>query len=141
MKAMHIDVSDAISTEDFRVIEIGLNHYNDDITGFNDRQPLSVIVRDSNTGNALGGITGRSSLGLLFIDLVWLAPELRSQGLGKELLSRFEIEGKKRGCIAAVLYTISFQAPDFYKKNGWEVFGEVSCKPDGTSRVFMTKTL
>ena len=141
MKAMHIDVSDAISTEDFRVIENGLNHYNDDMTGFNDRQPLSVIVRDSNTGNALGGITGRSSLGLLFIDLVWLAPELRSQGLGKELLSRFESEGKKRGCVAAVLYTISFQAPDFYIKNGWEVFGEVSCKPEGTSRIFMKKTL
>lgn len=39
-------------------------------------------------------------------------------GLGMELLKRFEDEGRKRGCVAAFLYTISFQAPDFYKKNG-----------------------
>lgn len=37
-------------------------------------------------------------------------------GLGMELLKRFEDEGRKRGCVAAFLYTISFQAPGFYKK-------------------------
>jgi hypothetical protein len=40
-----------------------------------------------------------------------------------------------------VLYTISFQAPGFYARHGWRVFGEISCEPPGTSRVFMTKTL
>jgi hypothetical protein len=40
-----------------------------------------------------------------------------------------------------VLYTISLQAPGFYARPGWRVFGEISCEPPGTSRVFMTKTL
>jgi hypothetical protein len=52
-----------------------------------------------------------------------------------------EEEGRTRGCKRAVLYTISFQAPDFYKKYGWRVFGEIPCEPPGTSRIFMTKEL
>jgi hypothetical protein len=47
----------------------------------------------------------------------------------------------ERGCVAAVLYTISFQAPGFYEKNGYRVLGTVACLPPGTSRIFMTKPL
>jgi GNAT superfamily N-acetyltransferase len=84
---------------------------------------------------------GRSSLGLLFIDLFYLPPELRKMGVGSDILRRFEDEGRKRGCSAAFLYTISFQAPDFYKKYGWEEFGHIDCKPEGTRRIFMKKSL
>lgn len=66
---------------------------------------------------------------------------LRGLGLGSEMLRQAEEEGRKRGCRTAILYTISFQAPEFYRKYGWRVFGEVPCDPPGTSRVFMTKDL
>jgi hypothetical protein len=56
-------------------------------------------------------------------------------------LAAFEAEGKRRGCRAGVLYTISFQAPAFYEKHGWSRFGEIPCEPEGTSRIFMTKQL
>ncbi|WP_413226985.1 hypothetical protein [Burkholderia arboris] len=36
---------------------------------------------------------------------------------------------------------ISFQAPDFYRKHGYETFGEVPCEPEGAARVFMVKVL
>jgi len=41
----------------------------------------------------------------------------------------------------SVLYTIIFQAPEFYERNGWTAFGEIACDPPGTSRIFMTKSL
>ncbi|MFY7114719.1 GNAT family N-acetyltransferase [Enterobacter cloacae complex sp. SHL020] len=141
MEGIHIDICDVIAADDYRIVENGLNGFNDNTTGYCDRQPLGVIVRDSHTGKAQGGMIGRTSLGLMFIDLFWLQPELRFQGLGKEILTRFESEGKKRGCLAGVLYTISFQAPEFYRKYGWEVFGEINCQPEGSSRIFMKKTL
>jgi hypothetical protein len=56
-------------------------------------------------------------------------------------LRQAEDEGRRRGCRAGVLYTISFQAPGFYARHGWRVFGEIPCDPPGTSRVFMTKDL
>jgi hypothetical protein len=40
-----------------------------------------------------------------------------------------------------VLLTISFQAPEFYRRNGWRVFGEIPCNPPGTSRIYLTKDL
>jgi hypothetical protein len=57
------------------------------------------------------------------------------------MLAMAEAEGRRRGCGSGVLYTISFQAPRFYERLGWTVFGEVPCDPPGTSRVFMTKKL
>lgn len=129
------------NAEQLRPIEEGLNKFNDLMTEINDRQPLSILIKSNKNGEVLGGMQGRSSLGLLFIDLFYLPPELRRLGVGTEILLRFEEEGRKRGCTAAFLYTISFQAPDFYKKHGWEEFGRIDCKPEGTSRVFMKKSL
>ncbi|WP_346828476.1 GNAT family N-acetyltransferase [Serratia inhibens] len=123
------------------LIAEGLNQYNDEVTGSSDRRPLAVTVKDPSSGEVLGGITGRSSLGLLFVDLFYLPASMRGAGLGSELLRRFELEGRRRGCVSAVLYTISFQAPRFYELNGWTRFGEVPCLPAGTSRIFMMKTL
>ena len=40
-----------------------------------------------------------------------------------------------------MLYTISFQAPGFYEKLGYRVFGSVDCDPPGTSRIVMVKDL
>ncbi|WP_425342538.1 GNAT family N-acetyltransferase [Kosakonia sacchari] len=122
-------------------MEQGLNAFNDEITGISDRKPLSVLVKDANTGEVIGGMIGRTSLGLLFIDLVYLPPALRGQRLGETLLRQFEEEGRKRGCISGFLYTISFQAPEFYKKNGWQEFGRINCLPEGTSRIFLRKQL
>ena len=136
-----IVVSDVIEPEVEHVLSAGLSAFNDQMTGINDRQSLAVTVRDPDTHQVLGGITGRTSLGLLFLDLFYLPESLRGSGLGSRLLKAYEDEGRRRGCRSAVLYTLSFQAPDFYEKNGWQRFGEVPCEPQGTCRVFMSKVL
>lgn len=138
---LNFEICENMDTEKSLAIEEGLNAFNDLMTGINDRKPLSVLIKSTKTGEVLGGMQGRSSLGLLFIDLFFLPPELRKMGLGTDILNRFENEGRRRGCTAAFLYTISFQAPDFYKKNGWEEFGRIDCEPEGTSRIFMRKSL
>jgi len=118
----------------------GLDEFNECAAGLNDRRTLNVIVRDPSSNEVLGGAVGRTSLGLAFLDLFHLPISLRGSGLGTRILRAFEEEARKRGCSAAVLYTISFQAPGFYEKNGWVNFGEIATKP-GISRVFMTKSL
>ncbi|APS33986.1 MULTISPECIES: GNAT family N-acetyltransferase [Serratia] len=141
MKECHIEISDRVTPEITSCIAEGLDRFNDQQIGYGDRLPLVVVVKDPDSGDVLGGITGRSSLGLLFLDLFYLPEALRGAGLGSELLRRFEQEGRRRGCLSAVLYTISFQAPDFYQRHGWQRMGEVPCLPPGTSRIFMSKTL
>jgi len=141
MSKPEIVVTDAVDTRIEEVIGGGLNAYNDEITGYADRQPLAVLVTDPETGEVLGGATGRSSLGLLFLDLFYLPKHLRGLGIGTAVLRAFEGEGKRRGCRAAVLYTINFQAPGFYERHGWRRFGDIACEPPGTSRIFLTKQL
>jgi hypothetical protein len=102
---------------------------------------LCVLVQDRTTGEVLGGVLGRTIARLLFIDLVFLPEALRGGGVGQRMIALAEEEALRRGCVAAVLYTISFQAPGFYEKLGYREFGRVACLPPGTSRVFMTKPL
>ncbi len=136
-----IILTDAIDADVTEVIGRGLNVFNDETVGFTDRRSLGVVLRDPASGAPLGGAIGRTSLGLMFLDLFYLPPALRGSGVGSTVLRMFEAEGKRRGCASGVLYTISFQAPGFYERHGWRRFGEIPCDPPGTSRIFMTKLL
>lgn len=141
MPGYEVILTDAPDSRARIVIDEGLAGYNSDQAGIDDRQALAVLVKDSRTGETLGGILGRTSLGLLFIDIVFLPEELRGHGLGSRMLAMAEAEGRARKCINAVLYTISFQAPAFYARHGWHELGRVACNPPGASRIFMTKSL
>jgi GNAT superfamily N-acetyltransferase len=136
-----VTVSDAPEPAVEAVIGGGLNRFNEQQSGMTHSRPLAVVVSDPETKQVLGGTIGRTSLGLLFIDLFYLPDELRGAGLGSRILELAEEEGRRRGCRTSVLYTISFQAPGFYARHGYRVFGEIPCDPPGTSRIFMVKAL
>jgi GNAT superfamily N-acetyltransferase len=136
-----ISVADVIDASFSKALVSGLNTFNDEAAGISDRRPLAVIAKEAGTEQVLGGAIGRSSRGLLSLDVFYLPKAFRGSGLGARILNEFEDEGRRRGCRSAVLYTFSFQAPDFYARNGWRRFGEIACNPPGTSQIFMTKEL
>jgi ribosomal protein S18 acetylase RimI-like enzyme len=119
----------------------GLAQYNEEQTGISDVRPIGVLISDPETGQVVGGLIGRTSLGLMFIDLVYIPAAYRGARLGSEMLEMAEAEARRRGCCSAVLVTISFQAPGFYAKHGYTEMGRVPCHPPGTSRVLMWKAL
>ncbi|NTI46350.1 GNAT family N-acetyltransferase [Agrobacterium rhizogenes] len=135
-----IVVTDTPDRQPIEAIASGLDSFNDEVTGINDRLPLIVFAKDPVCGDLIRGVAGRTSLGLLF-DVFYIARNHRGLGLGRRILQSAEEEGRRRGCRAGVLCTISFQAPGFYQRHDWRIFGEVSYDPPGTSRIFMTKEL
>ncbi|MDR3538539.1 MAG: GNAT family N-acetyltransferase [Acetobacteraceae bacterium] len=136
-----LELTDAPGAADEAVIEDGLAAFNEAAAGYRDSRPLAVLARDPATGQTIGGLSGRTSFGLLFVDLVFLPDTLRGQGVGSQALAMMEAEAIRRGCKAGFLLTITFQAPEFYARHGWEEFGRIACDPPGTARVFMRKTL
>jgi GNAT superfamily N-acetyltransferase len=134
-----IDLSDAAASDLQNVISDGLGSCNEEQGAAPDLKPLAIAVRDKN-GAPIGGLFGRTSMGLLFIDLFYLPKGLRGSSLGTRILTMAEDEGRRRGCTSAVLYTVSFQAPEFYERLGWQAFGEVAPDP-GATRIFLTKDL
>jgi GNAT superfamily N-acetyltransferase len=136
-----LTLTDHPSETDAKIIETGLADYNALQAGYRDWRPVAALVQDPDTGTTLGGMIGRTSYGLLFIDLVYLPETMRGQDIGGKLLRMMEEEGARRGCRSAFLLTITYQAPGFYARHGWTEFGRIACEPPGTARVFMTKTL
>jgi GNAT superfamily N-acetyltransferase len=120
-------------------IEDGLTAYNLQRAGHVDARPLAVLVKGSD--GVVGGLVGRTTLGLFFIDLIFLPDTARGAGLGTQVMAMAEAEARRRGCTAATLFTITFQAPEFYARRGYRELGRVECAPPGYTRVCMTKPL
>ena len=87
------------------------------------------------------GCSVGTSFGLLYVDRFFLPEGLRKQGLGTRIIKAAEEEGARRGCSRAILSTLSFQAPGFYERQGWQVLGRIDCDPPGHTRFMMTKKL
>ena len=136
-----VTLTDAPTPDAETTIGEGLAGFSASRAGYRDSRKLAIVVTDADTGKVIGGLTGRTSYGLLFIDIFFLPESLRGHGLGGRILQMAEAEARARGCITSMLYTISFQAPEFYEKHGYRVFGRVECLPPGTSRIFLTKAL
>jgi GNAT superfamily N-acetyltransferase len=136
-----LEVTDMPGAEAEAAIREGLSDYNLEKTGYRDYRALAILVRDPETGEVVGGLLGGTSFGLLRIDRFFLPERLRKQGLGSRVIRAAEEEGRRRGCSRALLTTLEFQAPGFYKRQGWEVLAEVAGDPPAPTRFLMTKSL
>lgn len=118
----------------------GISRYNKQQAGDDKPQRLCFVLRAPDE-TILGGVIGVLYWDWLSIDLMWIKDELRGQGYGRRLLALIENEARQRGAKHAHLDTFSFQAPDFYKRHGYEVFGELTDFPTGHQRTYLVKHL
>ena len=128
-----------ISPADIKVLDDGIVQYNIEKCGLT-WQPLYLLLRDEQ-GQLVGGLTGQTEWGWLYVKLLWLSEALRQHGWGSRLLQAAEDEARKRGCKYVHLDSFGFQAPGFYQKHGYEVFGILEHYPPGYNRYYLKKTL
>jgi Acetyltransferases len=126
------------ANEDIHFVEKGLQEYNNRFVPADNYQPLQVFLRDSE-GSLLGGLLGETYWGWLHIRVLWIDEAVRGQRYGQQLLQAAEEEALQRGCHAAHLDTMSFQALPFYEKQGYSVFGVLDDLPVGEKRIFLSK--
>lgn len=77
----------------------------------------------------------------LYINSLWVAPDLRKNGIGKSFIKTAENEALKRNCVGIYLYTYSFQNPEFYVKLGFSRFGSLTPFAGNHEKCYMMKTL
>jgi len=99
-----------------------LDAFNIAITSIDDWRALAIFVRDDD-GQIAAGLTGGTWAGYLEIKNLWVREDRRGQGLGRRLLLAAEQEARARGCTQVLLDTHDFQAPEFYQKLGYNIFG------------------
>lgn len=103
-----------------RLYYFNLAHFPEELRGR--YEEVNIFLKDEND-NVLGGILGEICWNWLEIHVLIMDDSLRTKGYGTKLLMEAEEIAKEQKCDFIKLDTLSFQALDFYKKHGYEVYG------------------
>jgi ribosomal protein S18 acetylase RimI-like enzyme len=133
-------IEDDPRPEDRNLLNERLYEFNAQTTGIHDGRWLAIFVRGDD-GEIAAGLSGWTWGGTAHVDTFWIREDLRRHGLGKRLLDAAEAEATRRGCTVLQLSTHSYQAPGFYRRQGYEEVGALPGWPAGTTRYFFSKTL
>ncbi|MCR2806996.1 GNAT family N-acetyltransferase [Paenibacillus soyae] len=105
-----------------QMIAFNLKHFPEHLRGR--YQPVQLSLRDAD-GNLFGGLVGEMCWNWLEVQYLFVDEAYRKSGYGTKLLSKAEEIAIERRCDFIKLDTLSFQAIDFYKRQGFEVFGTI----------------
>ena len=119
-------------------IREALNQFNCAHVGDDGHTPLHLIEYDAD-GSIIGGLLGGTYWGWMYIDILWVREDHRRQGVGSRLLTDAEKEAVRRGCHHVHVDTMSWQAPAFYQKHGYEVIGVLPDIPLGNQKYLLMK--
>jgi GNAT superfamily N-acetyltransferase len=100
-----------------------------------------LLSLEDDDGELVAGLYGHISYTWLVVEVLWVAERVRKHGYGRRLLGQAEAYAREHGCHAVWLDTFSFQARDFYEKQGYTLFGELPNYPDEHRRYFLWKKL
>jgi GNAT superfamily N-acetyltransferase len=121
-------------------LEAEIVAFNFDATGIRDARDYTAALHDE-AGELTAGIQGWTWGDTCWVERLWVREDFRGRGLGTQLLLAVEAEARARGCGQLALTTHSFQAPDFYRRFGFEVVGELPDDPVGHANLLMRKRL
>jgi GNAT superfamily N-acetyltransferase len=131
-----LDESQCQRLESFLVDRI--YEFNSQTTGYFDGRLLAGSIHND-AGEIIAGFSGHTWGGCCEISHLWVIETMRGQGLGRRLLEAAEAEALRRGCGQVVLSTHSFQAPEFYKRLGYQEVFEIEGRPRGHSNIIYIK--
>ena len=130
---------DQPSWADRELIDDALGAYNAPFLRDSRYSYFGIFVRDG-AATIRAGLIGNCYAGWLFVNLLWVHPDLRQSGIGRGLVADAERHALAFGCHSAWLDTFSFQAPEFYPKLGYAEFARLDYPPEH-QRIFFRKKL
>ncbi len=100
-----------------------------------------LVFLAEEAGVVLGGLAATIVQRWLHVDLLAVRAEARGRGIGRTLMAEAEALARRRELIGVYLDTYGFQAPEFYPRLGYTVFGRLPDQPPGHTRLFFQKRL
>lgn len=140
MTGMTITVTAEVGADELAVIGQGLAAFNEASVGPAGRVGLVVLVRDD-ADAVVGGLSGYTAWGWLYVQWLWLDPSQRGQGMAGRMLDAAEAEARQRGCHGAYIDTFNPVALKAYQRQGYVPFGALANFPTGHTRTFLQKAL
>lgn len=103
-------------------------------------EEVNLCMKNDN-GDLIAGLNSAICWNWMEIDILWVEENNRKNGLGKRLLAEAETIARSKNCTFIKLNTFSFQAPDFYKKYGYQEIAIIENAPLGSSHYYFKKDL
>lgn len=123
-----------------RWVDQGLGDANDAAAPLHEVRPLAIFVHGGE-GSVIGGAVGRTWGESCELQQLWVHPDHRRQGLGAQIVHRFERRAATRGVRHFYLETWSFQAPRLYAALGYRTTHSNSHFPHGLVKHLMEKAV
>ena len=90
-------------------------------------------------GRLIAGAVGRTEFRRLFVSHLWVDAAMRGQGIGSELLRRLEAQALKRGCVDALIETLSDRNAELYERLGYVMMAHIHDYIPGFTRYILIK--
>jgi GNAT superfamily N-acetyltransferase len=103
-------------------------------------QVVWLNAKDSN-GVAIGGIRGTVLMYWMRVEFLWVEEAFRRIGVGGRLLAAAEAQARGLGAKHSSLETFEWQAPAFYRKQGYVEVARLEDYVDGRYSAIMRKRL
>lgn len=132
------EISDNVTSDEESSILDRLMSHNISTFGPSDSRKLAIILRDD-AGQPEGGLLGRTGRGWLYVQMLFVPDHRRGRGLASRMLQMAEQEAKARGCLGSYLDTMNPQALGLYRKQGYEVIGQLEDLTGGHSITWLKK--
>ncbi|MDN4084788.1 GNAT family N-acetyltransferase [Paenibacillus polymyxa] len=121
-----------------KLIEFNATHVPADIQ--TQYEEINLTLKNGD-GQVIGGLLSVLCWNWVEVDILWVDQGHRGKGYGSQLLSEIEQIARDKGCTLIQLNTFSFQAPEFYEKQGYEVVGVIDEAPRGFKHYYYKKNI
>lgn len=99
-----------------------------------------ALVLTGDDGEVIGVLNAFTAFAEIYVDDMWVDSRHRGKGHGRKLLSKLEERYQGKGFNNVNLCTNTFNAPDFYRKCGFELeFTRVNKKNPKLTKYFFVK--
>jgi GNAT superfamily N-acetyltransferase len=135
-----LEIESTPTPDDVQFLDDRLYEFNVAATGIDNGRLLGIFVRDA-SGTITAGLSGWTWGDCCRIEKLWVREDLRRSGLGRRLVVAAEREAAHRGCRLVTLDSHSFQAPEFYRKLGYELWAVLDGYPSPHRHCYLRKTI
>jgi GNAT superfamily N-acetyltransferase len=132
------EVTDSPQADDLDAVDAGLHLYNLTAADLNTVRPLACFAR-APSGEVIGGLRARQWGAAVEVQQLWVDEPHRRRGVAARLMQMLEQAAVGRGASVIYLDTFTFQAPEFYRRCGYETALRIDGFPDGIAKHLMVK--